>query len=198
MDPAPATEPVLWKPSRTDGIWIYVVAVTLALVIIGLGLLFTTRDLNLFDAPPDLTGNDVGLFLTGAVVSLALVVGFAVAHEGLHAVGYLILGGRPKLVFGVLPAVGPSFWCSSPGQKLTVAQYVTVYLAPTLLINSALLAGLWTGAGWVFVLPLAVHIAGGCVEDWVYVARALKAPAGSLIENIKGGLVIHNPGPGIR
>lgn len=187
MDPAP--EPVVWKPSRTDGIWIYVVALTLALVIIALGVLFTTRDLQLFDAPLD---------LTGVVVSFSLIPVVAVAHEGLHGLGYLILGGRPRFVFGVLPAVGPSFWCSSPGQRLSVSQYVSVYLAPTVLINGALLAGASTRAGWVFVLPLVVHVAAGCVEDWLYVARALKAPEGSLIESIKGGLVIHEPGRGIR
>lgn len=55
------------------------------------------------------------------------------------------------------------------------------------------MAGLLSSFGGLFILPLAAHLAA-CVEDWFTVARALKASEGSLIEDIKDGLIIHATG----
>ena len=86
----------------------------------------------------------------------------------------------------------PYFYCTAPGQRFSVARYVVVALAPTIVINSALIAALCSPvAGW-FVLPFAVNIAG-CIGDWFLTFRALRAPRGSLVEDMKDGLIIHKP-----
>jgi hypothetical protein len=86
----------------------------------------------------------------------------------------------------------PYFYCTSPGQRFSVTRYVVVALAPTVVINAMLIAGLLSGLGGWFVLPFAVHI-GGCIGDWFLTVRALRAPRGSLIEDMKDGLILHTP-----
>jgi uncharacterized membrane protein YdcZ (DUF606 family) len=67
-----------------------------------------------------------------------------------------------------------------------------IALAPTVVISGVLIAALLSPiAGW-FVLPFAVHL-GGCIGDWFLTARALRAPKGSLVEDMKDGLIIHTP-----
>jgi hypothetical protein len=184
MDLAPTPGPVLWKPSRNDGIWIYVVGLTLALAVLAVGFLVAFRDLQGFEEVLD---------FTGVAVTIGLTLGSLMAHEAVHGLGYLACGGRPTFGIGVSKAVGPYFSCTAPGQQFSVPRYVAVGLAPTVVVNGALVACFLSGSGGLFILPLAAHLGAGCVEDWFTVARALKAPEGSLIEDVKGGLVIYTP-----
>lgn len=129
---------------------------------------------------------------------IALVAGYLafvvalVAHEGIHDLAIVAYGGRPTFGAGIAGKILPYFYCTAAAQRFSVARYVVVALAPTIVINGALIAGLCSPvAGW-FVLPFAVHIAG-CIGDWFLTFRALRAPRGSLVEDMKDGLIIHTP-----
>jgi len=61
-----------------------------------------------------------------------------------------------------------------------------------LLVSLALIVGLRSPAGVLFVIPFGIHL-GVCVNDWVVTYRALREPRGSLIEDVADGILIHPP-----
>jgi hypothetical protein len=76
---------------------------------------------------------------------------------------------------------------------LSKPRYAVVALAPSLLVSLALIVGLRSPAGVLFVIPFGIHL-GVCVNDWVVTYRALREPRGSLIEDVADGILIH-PSP---
>jgi hypothetical protein len=61
-----------------------------------------------------------------------------------------------------------------------------------LFVSLALIVGLRSPAGVLFVIPFGIHL-GLCVNDWVVTYRALREPRGSLIEDVADGILIHPP-----
>jgi hypothetical protein len=59
-------------------------------------------------------------------------------------------------------------------------------------VSLALVVGLRSSVGGVFVIPFGIHL-GVCMNDWVVAFRALQEPQGSLIEDVAGGILIHPP-----
>jgi len=99
----------------------------------------------------------VGLGITVGIIAVVLVV-----HEGIHGLAFLAFGGRPTFGAGLAGKVLPYFYCTSVGQRFSVAQYLVIHLA-------------------------------GCIGDWFLVFRVLRAPRGSLVEDMKDGLIIYKP-----
>jgi hypothetical protein len=127
------------------------------------------------------------------VVLICVVLGVAlVAHEGVHGVAISTYGGRPRFGWSFALRVVPFLYCTAPGQRFSRARYAIVALAPSLFVSLALLVGLRSSAGGLFVIPFGIHL-GVCLNDWVVAFRALREPQGSLIEDIAGGILIHPP-----
>ncbi len=182
METNPTLIAVPWKPSRSTGVWMNVVSILVAVVAGYLAFVIAfwgESGTNNFDL--------VGLGITIGLIAVVLVV-----HEGIHGLAFLAYGGRPTFGFGIAGKVLPFLYCTSVGQRLSVARYLVVALAPTIVVNSALVAALYSPAAAWFIFPLAAHL-GGCVGDWFLVFRALRAPRGSLVEDMKDGLIIYKP-----
>ncbi len=171
-----------WKPTRSTSIWMTVLSTVVAFVAGAVAFVVAFG-----------TGEGTITFdVAGLAIALGIIVVSLVAHEGLHGLVILAYGGRPTFGAGMASKVLPYFYCTAVGQQFSVGRYVVVALAPTVVISGALIAGLLSPiAGW-FVLPVAVHL-GGCIGDWFLTARALRAPNGSLVEDMKDGLIIHTP-----
>ena len=137
--------------------------------------------------PPRLTITLIDVVLICVVLAIALV-----AHEGLHGVAISTYGGKPRFAWAFALRVVPYLYCTAPGQRFSRARYAIVALAPTVFISLALLVGLRTSAGGLFVIPFGIHL-GVCMTDWAVAFRALREPQGSLIEDIAGGILIHPP-----
>jgi hypothetical protein len=182
METPPTLIAVPWKPTVAVSVWMNVLGTVVALVAgaAALVLMFRGRDgMVIFDLA------NVGMAVVLVVVSI-------VAHEGVHGLAILAYGGRPTFGAGIANKAMAYFYCTAAGQRFSITQYAVVALAPTVVINAALVAGLFSSVpGW-FVLPFACHVAG-CVGDWFLVAIALRAPKGSLVEDMKDGLVVHRP-----
>jgi hypothetical protein len=109
------------------------------------------------------------------------------------------------------PSVATSVWMTVAGTVIALVAGVLAFVLAfrgregtitfdpagvviAVVINGVLVAGLLSSiAGWV-VLPFAVHIAG-CIGDWFLIAVALRAPRGSLVEDMKDGLVVYTVAP---
>jgi len=182
MEPTPTLIAVPWKPSVASSVWMTVASTVIALVagVLAFVLAFRGRE------------GTITFDLVGVVIAVGIIVVSVVAHEGVHGLAILAYGGRPTFGAGIASKVLPYFYCTAPDQRFSVARYVVIALAPTVVINGVLVAGLLSSiAGWV-VLPFAVHIAG-CIGDWFLIAVALRAPRGSLVEDMKDGLVVYTP-----
>ncbi len=180
MEATPTFIAVPWKPSRSTGVWMNVLS-TLVAVVAG----YLTFVIAFSGESGAITFDLVGLAITLGIIAVILVV-----HEGIHGLAFLAYGGRPTFGAGIAGKALPYFYCTSVGQRFSVARYLVVALAPTILVNGALVAALCSSAATWFVVPFAVHMAG-CIGDWFLVFRALRAPRGSLVEDMKDGLIIH-------
>jgi len=182
METTPTLIAVPWNPSVTTSIWMNVLGTIVALVsgYLALGIAFGTHEVTIiFD-------------LVGIAATVAIVVVSIVAHEGVHGLAALAFGGRPTFGAGMSQKVMPYFYCTAPGHRFTVAQYVMVALAPTVVVTGALMLGLLSIVGWWFVLAFALHLSG-CIGDWLIVYRAVHSPRGSLIEDTRDGFIMYHP-----
>lgn len=177
--------PVAWRPSRSANLGLSVVSTVVALAAAYAALVVVSAG----RAPQRLTVTLVDVLLAAAILGLALL-----AHEGVHGVAISTYGGSPRFGWSFAARVVPYLYCTAPGQRFSRFRYATVALAPSLFVSLALVVGLRSGAGGLFVIPFGIHL-GVCVNDWFVAFRALRAPQGALIEDIAGGILIHPPAP---
>jgi hypothetical protein len=138
-------------------------------------------------APKTVTFTPIELLVM--VVILAVALG---AHEGVHGLVISTYGGRPRFGWAFVARVLPYLYCTAPRQRFAKPRYAVVALAPSLFVSLALIVGLRSPAGVLFVIPFAIHL-GVCMNDWVVTCRALREPRGSLIEDVADGILIHPP-----
>jgi hypothetical protein len=124
-------------------------------------------------------------------VTLALVLGLMVAHEGLHGLAFRGFGGTPAYGTTMVGGVLPAFYCACPGTRFTRRQFTVVLLAPfvvlTLVCLAAMLIGRWSS--WL-VVPAAFHLSG-CIGDFAMVAMVARQPRGTTIEDLPNGVRFH-------
>jgi hypothetical protein len=103
-------------------------------------------------------------------IGLPLLVSLLVTpllHEGVHALAFLVLDGRPR--FGIMTRGGFPFpYASCPGRRFGPLPFVAVGLAPLVvldLVAFGLLTNLHT-AGWGTGM-LAINTAGSIGDLWL-------------------------------
>jgi hypothetical protein len=125
--------------------------------------------------------------LTFLILAVALLV-----HEGVHGLAIFTYGGEPQFGWSFVARVVPFLYCTAPGQRFSRVRYAIVALAPSLFVSLALVVGLRSPAGGLFVIPFGIHL-GVCLNDWAVAFRAVREPQGSFIEDVPGGILIHPP-----
>lgn len=104
---------------------------------------------------------------------VACVAAFAL-HEGVHAVFFKLFAPRgSRVTFGANWETAMVYACAE-GIVYTRRQYLTVSLAPTVLVT-ALLAAIGAAGGYALACyVIAVLHLTGCAGDWVYSWRILR------------------------
>jgi hypothetical protein len=174
---------MFWRPSRSTSLGLRLVSIVVALAAAYAALMVASAG----RAPQRLTVTVVGVVLMVVVLGAALL-----AHEGIHGVAISTYGGKPRFDWSVVARVVPQLVCTAPNQRFSRLRYALVVMAPSVFVSLALVVGLRSSAGGLFVIPFGIHL-GVCVNDWVAVFRALREPQGSLIEDVSGGILIHPP-----
>lgn len=184
-DPPGAPGVVDWTPSRTQWTWINLAG--LALTALGL-----VGYLAAWAVPRGATGARFGL--TGVVVALVATAVLMVVHELVHGLALLTLGHRPTFGVARVDRVVVGLTTTATGARMSKPGFCWVALAPMVLLSALTL---WWAAdgpmGGAAVVPGAIHL-GGCIGDLALVARALRTPPGSLIEDRQTGIRIHPAG----
>ncbi len=102
-----------------------------------------------------------------AVPLLLALVGTLFAHEGMHALAFLALGGHPR--FGTMRSGGlPFLYVSCPGRRFHPIPFIAVGLAPLILLDLVavgLMADLHTVGFAIGVL--CVNTAGSVGDLWL-------------------------------
>jgi len=127
------------------------------------------------------------LAAAGAAAVLA-VLGLFFVHEWCHGLAFRWAGARPRYGAKLVAWFFPVFYATAPGHWLTRRQYLTVVLAPTVVVNLAGLGALlaFPTVGLWLIGPLAFHL-GGCVGDWWMAVVIARLPAGTLFEDTRDG-----------
>src|SRR5438309_1923317 len=128
------------------------------------------------------------------LVVLLIVVGgttaLFLAHEGVHALIMRLFGARPR--FGVTMVAGllPALYTTAPGHVFGRMQYVSVAVAPALVLSALGFVACLSPFGGYLVVPLAIHLSG-CVGDAHATLRTLRQPAGTGCEDLQDGIRFH-------
>ncbi|MEJ5998180.1 DUF3267 domain-containing protein [Corynebacterium sp. H130] len=135
----------------------------------------------------EISTRELGLLLG----MLLFVFVFMVVHELIHGFALRTLGHKPKYGATMVGGVMPAFYCTSPGARLGKGAFVYVALLPGIVL--AILPAVYIIAqlplsGWL-VVPAGVLL-GGAVGDWFMTVKALRAPKGALVEDIRDGIRI--------
>jgi hypothetical protein len=132
----------------------------------------------------------IGLVDVLIVVVLALVV--SVVHEAIHGAVMRVFGAKAQ--FGAVMVAGaiPALYTTAAGHLFTRGQYLTVALAPALLISVVGFAACFTVGGGYLILPLALHL-GGCTGDFMATREVLCEGRGTMCEDLRDGVRFHRP-----
>lgn len=148
-----------------------------------------------------LTWGFAGIVLAVTIVGSLLSL---VLHEGLHGVVMLVCGATPEFGAGKLAtpemdgrpsAKVPYFFATAPGHQFTPQQMTWVAMLPTFVVSAAFLVLIAVLPDpWAFglVLPAGLHLSG-CVGDWHIVGLVRRQPTGTLVEDVRDGMILHRP-----
>jgi hypothetical protein len=129
---------------------------------------------------PDYISVNIGL-------TLALILALGAAHEAVHGVATMVFGARPE--FGVLRQgrIPLGFYTTTPGYRFGRNAYLTVALAPLVLIAPLSAVLCWSPLGEALWLPLGVHL-GGCIGDLTIARHVLRSPRQTQCEDLRDGM----------
>jgi hypothetical protein len=130
---------------------------------------------------PGITGGGLLLWLVISVVGYCLMLPL---HEALHGAAFLLWGGKPY--FG---AKFPyALYCGAKDQLFRRNQYLVVGLAPLVVITLAgIVVTLVAPVLGVYALAVTVGNVSGAAGDVWSVARMLRLPATTLVEDTESG-----------
>lgn len=130
---------------------------------------------------PGITGGGFLLWLLISVVGYCLMLPL---HEALHGAAFLLWGGKPY--FG---AKFPyALYCGARNQLFRRNQYLVVGLAPLVVITLAgIIVTLIAPVVAAFTLAVTVGNVSGAAGDVWSVARMLRLPATTLVEDTDSG-----------
>jgi hypothetical protein len=111
-------------------------------------------------------------------------------HELIHAAFILGYGHRPRLGFNFEKGI---LYATADQALFTRNQYITVALAPLLVISAAgAFSLLVLSSGWWWLVGLSVAInAGGAIGDLWVAAHVRRAPPDALIRDTGDGYVLY-------
>ena len=128
-----------------------------------------------------ITGGGVLLWLVISVVGYCLMLPL---HELLHGAAFLLWGGRPY--FGAkLPY---ALYCGARNQLFRRNQYLVVGMAPLVIITLAgIIVTFIAPTAAVYTLAVTVGNISGAAGDVWSVARMLRLPSTTLVEDTESG-----------
>jgi hypothetical protein len=191
-----------WKPSTSVSIiWtILGTALTLAGFILFIFVYVFIRGEFAFDGSVIEYGTEgdttyFSVQLGGSLLLILVSLGVLFIHEGIHAAGFRMFGGRPIVGAMMIQKILPAFYCSAPGYTFTRNQFIVIVLSPLVvisLVGVALMPVVDNGA--FLVVPLAVNFGGAIGDIWMFVISMMRPP-GTKIEDLKDGIRFHYPSP---
>lgn len=130
---------------------------------------------------PGISGGGVLLWLVVSVVGYCLMLPL---HEALHGAAFLLWGGRPY--FGA--KMPYALYCGAKEQLFRRNQYVVVGMAPLVVISLAgIVVTFVAPVAAAFTLAVTVGNISGAAGDVWSVARMLRLPATTLVEDTESG-----------
>lgn len=137
-----------------------------------------------------------GEALRALLVTLVLIAALMVLHEWVHGLAMRSFGARPSYGIGVAGRVVPYAYCTAPGHLFDKRQFLTVTLAPGVMLTAICMAGIMLPFGGWLVLPAAVHL-GGCIGDVWVSAKVARMPGDMRFEDTITGVRFHPSGAGM-
>jgi hypothetical protein len=128
--------------------------------------------------------------LVGFLLIFALLFVVILLHEVVHGIAAALLGARPS--FGV----GPGFAYTTFLEPMGKTRYLTVGLAPLVLMTAAAVGAAlaWPSlAGWL--IYAATINASGAIGDLWMAARIVRAPARAKFYDLADGFAVYEPDP---
>lgn len=116
-------------------------------------------------------------------------------HEGLHGLGFVVFGGRPKFGAGIKGGA-PYLFATCPGRRFTWGRTLVIGALPLVVIDLAALA--LAGYSSLVVpamLAFAFNTAGAVADLWL-IAVILQTQRTALFEDSDEPAMIAWPGPG--
>jgi hypothetical protein len=115
-------------------------------------------------------------------------------HELVHAAFVLLYGGRPSFGAGIKSGL-PYLYVTNPGRRFTRNQFLTIAIAPLVLIDLVALALIGVHPGWTWAgVAFVANTSGASGDIWVF-GLLLRFPAVALVEDRTLGFAVW-PAPG--
>ncbi len=169
-----------WRPGRSEATLWNIVAIVL--VVAGIPL---------FSLPAIIRSGKAGgsfqISLSDVLVIVILTAVLVVIHEAIHALAMRALGARPTFGAVLVGGVMPALYATAAGHRFTRGQYLTIALAPAVVISVLGFLACFGPWGGYLIVPPAIHL-GGCVGDGFATWKVLREPQGTEFEDLRDGI----------
>jgi hypothetical protein len=127
--------------------------------------------------------------IVAIVVVLALTIGLAWVHEGVHGLAMLVYGVHPEFGIFKIGGIFAGFYTTAPGHRFSRRQYLIICLAPLVVITPLGVPACLLPFGGYMVVPFAL-LFGGCIGDLTIAWHVLRSPRDVIYEDLRDGLRI--------
>lgn len=132
--------------------------------------------------------------LMAVLVALAGFVVLGLIHVGGHGLTMLLLGVRPSFGVGMIGKLQPYVSATAPGHRFSRGDYLTVTLAPTVVVSLGAAVLVWWGPPSAGLVMAVAFYLSGCVVGWWVAGVVLRQPPASTFEDLHTGVRVHLPG----
>ena len=169
-----------WRPGKSEATLWNIVAIVLVLA-----------GIPLFSLPSIIrsgaSGGSFQIRLADVLVIVVLTAVLVVLHEAIHALVMRAFGARPSFGALLVGGVMPALYATARGHRFTRGQYLTVAVAPGVVISVLGFLACFGPWGGYLIVPLAIHL-GGCVGDGFATWKVLREPPGTEFEDLRDGI----------
>jgi len=161
----------------------------LTFLFLGIGMIIVANTDKMVDTSVIGFGSRVLLLCGATAASIAM-------HEGLHGIFFKKFTGKVRFGFKLKTGIGPVFYATSEGSKVSKHQFWAIALAPQ--IGSAVLIALLFAINasesvrWFLFCMVVINFLGGAMDMYM-VFWLRRFPKNALVEDTKEGAVIWQP-----
>ena len=180
------------KIQKKISIWSIIIIVISIIPFFALSFISPSWDVSALLLPESINESLGGFSIFINVILIVLVfLAIIVLHEAIHGVFFKLFAPEKKVEFGFKSGMA---YATSPGSVFSRLEFITIILAPFLIITTVLIVLMFTVPHGSYKYFLVIHTSA-CIGDFYYVYLVLKHPHLKYCMDTSVGMSLYQENP---